>query len=70
MEVIIEELKAKHEYERNMEDHKEIGEKMQEEEHKLLQENYLNYYDQISLTLKCYGDVSNIFEDIQLNLFF
>ena len=53
-----------------MEDHKEIGEKMQEEEHKLLQENYLNYYDQISLTLKCYGDVSNIFEDIQLNLFF
>ena len=41
-----------------MEDHREIEQNMEEEEHKLLQENDLNYYDEISITLKCYEDVS------------
>ena len=52
-----------------MEDHKEIGEKMEEEELKLLQQNYLNYYDKISITLTCYGDVSNLLLNIILITF-
>ena len=58
-EELREELEAKDEYERNMDDHQELEEKMIEEEHNLLQQNYLNYNDQISITLKWYGDVSN-----------
>ena len=52
-----------------MENHKEIGESMEEEEIKLLQEGYLAYYDQISIILKWYGDVSNTLESIKLNWF-
>ena len=51
-EELREELEAKDEYERNMDDHQELEEKMIEEEHNLLQQNYLNYNDQISITLK------------------
>ena len=63
------ELEAKDKYEEAMEDHEEIEQKMEDEEHKLLQENDLNYYDEISITLKCYEDVCNISKDIQQNLF-
>ena len=56
-EELQEELEAKDEYEGKMEDHQEMEEKMKEEEHNILQQNCLNYYDQISITLKCYGDV-------------
>ena len=51
-EDIKDELQAKDRYERNMESHFDIHQKMEDEEHKLLQENDLNYYDQISITLK------------------
>ena len=49
---IREELETKDKYENTMENHKEIGESMEEEEIKLLQEGYLAYYDQISIILK------------------
>ena len=68
-EDINEELEAKDRYEEAMEDHEEAEQKMEEEEHQLLQTNDLNYYDQVSMTYKCYGDVSNISNDIQPNLF-
>ena len=68
-EDIKDEFEAKDRYEEAMEDHEEEEQKMEEEEHKLLQENDLNYYDQINITLKCYGDVSNISKYIQPNLF-
>ena len=69
-EDIKDELEAKYRYEEYvMEDHFGIQQKMEYEEHKLLQENDLNYYDQISITLKWYGDVSNISKYIQLSLF-
>ena len=51
-EDIKEELEAKDRYERNMKSHFGIQQKMEDEEHKLLQENDLNYYDKISITLK------------------
>ena len=66
---IKEELEAKDRYEEAMEDHFEDEQKMEEEELQLLQKNDLNYYDEISITLKCYGDVSNISKYIKLNLF-
>ena len=69
-EELCEELEAKDEYERNMEDHQELEEKMKEEEHNLLQQNYVNYYDQISITLKCYGDVRIASINIQISLLF
>ena len=48
----------------NMEDQEEIRQKMEEEEHKLLQENCLNYYDEIGITFKCYEVVSNLWVSI------
>ena len=52
-----------------MEDQEELGQQMEEEELKLLQQNYLNYYDKISITLTCYGDVSNLLLNILLITF-
>ena len=66
---IKEELETKRIYEEAMKDHVEEEQKMEEEELQLLQKNDLNYYDEISITLKCYGDVSNISKYIKLNLF-
>ena len=51
-EDIKDELEAKHRYEEAMDDHFEEEQKMEEEELQLLQENDLNYYDKISITLK------------------
>ena len=51
-EDIKDKLEAQDRYEEDMEDHIDIQQKMEEEEHKLLQENDLNYYDKISITLK------------------
>ena len=62
-------MKAKDEYEEKMESQEELEDKMQEEELKLLQQNYLNYYDKISITLTCYGDVSNLLLNILLITF-
>ena len=42
-----------------MEDHKEKEEDMENEEHELLQQQKLNYLDQVSLTLKSNKNVSN-----------
>ena len=66
---IKEELEAKRRYEETMDDHFEEEQKMEEGELQLLQKNDLNYYDEISITLKWYGDVSNISKYIKLNLF-
>ena len=49
---IKEELEAKRRYEETMDDHFEEEQKMEEGELQLLQKNDLNYYDEISITLK------------------
>ena len=68
-EDIKDELEAKDKYEEAMESHFEEEQKMEEEELQLLQKNDLNYYDEISITLKCYEDVSNTSKYIQLDQF-
>ena len=42
-----------------MEDHKEKEEDMENEEHELLQQQKLNFFDQIGLTLESNRNVSN-----------
>ena len=65
---IKEEFEAKRIYEEYMENHWEIEDKMEDEELNSLQGNDLNYYDQISITLKCYEDVSNTSKYTQPNI--